>query len=342
MIRTCAGQTVRPPALLGSTRLASSPSVAASAAASARAKTKTLAKTAKAATAATAAKRAAPPETSTTLARLARLKNDELKGICKSFGLPSSGVKADLAGRLQSHLHQASTSRPTASLLAVDIGTSNLGFVRLRSSSSSSMHQPPELLEPPTITDWGLLEPDLPKSFDPLAYAQEISRLLDTRLYDDALDTVVIERQSWRPLGVRMSVPHAILRTTAFEAMLTGMLAERGKRQDLRIYSVLPAAVAETLDLAASSGSPSSSTDPGVRPTASVAQRYKAKKNASVAMVRGWLEDGGRVVCPAQLRAMFEGSRKKDDLSDCLLLAMAHLTWQRNARLFAARSPSCA
>eukprot|EP00842_Homolaphlyctis_polyrhiza_P005550 jgi/Hompol1/5997/HPOL_000162-RA len=223
----------------------------------------------------------------------AKILVSELKDLCRTFGISGSGNKGELMERLKTHLLDIASQPSPRSILALDIGTTNLGFIHMQSvsrpscddlctsdatksleSGSSSTSTPPSATSSdpkaaPTpsasatkvldrisktrqlvISDWGLITPVLPKAFSPREYAIEISRILDSRLFRGDLDTVLIERQSWRPLGMNRSVPHAILRSTAMEAMMLGMIMERGRASNLRIISVSPKAVSDLFDLA--------------------------------------------------------------------------------------------
>ncbi|KAL2919915.1 hypothetical protein HK105_200832 [Polyrhizophydium stewartii] len=313
------------------------------------------------------------PSASDWTAALARLGVAQLQGVCRSLGISTGGTKPQLLERIAACVGDAQRTVPQ-SILAIDIGLANLGFAHIRlSRGGSGVRQPDQAAMPAVeISDWGVEQLGNDGAFTPMRFAGLIQQMLDARLLKPDLDTVLIERMSWRPLGPRMAIPHTILRATSMEAMLVGMLHERartrqaqsgGTQPDLRVTSVQPGAVslhfglsisairrktrkgsvdkeAEEGDGESDDASAASLDDEveGMKKQSASAQ-YTFKKRRSVAVVRAILASG-RVRCPPNLRAMFEGQRKRDDLSDSLLVALAYAEWHTNA-LALPTSPLC-
>jgi hypothetical protein len=161
------------------------------------------------------------------------------------------------------------------------------------------------------VLDWKLLSPEMPEVYHVQKFAQQCSLVLDQGLYKHDTDLYVIERQSWRTLGPR-GVPHAILRSTAFEALLIGMVMERGKAKNICVESIQPMSVAVEMgyDLVDSS----------------VKGKYKGKKDYAVKKAQE-LINSKSVQCPVHYMNYFQNAKKQDDLSDSLLLGVAYANW---------------
>jgi SAP domain len=86
-----------------------------------------------------------------------QLKNNELKELSRSLGLSPAGTKSDMQERITSHV-TAAKLHPIKSLVAIDVGYKNLGFVHISNSSKLK------------IIDWGLLHPDMPTEYDVYKY----------------------------------------------------------------------------------------------------------------------------------------------------------------------------
>lgn len=229
-----------------------------------------------------------------------KLKVAEIQSICRSIGVQTSGTKQEVVDRLVDHIDQTLSQPPPQSVLAIDVGTANMGFIHIESDWKANSRR---------IIDWNVLHPSLPTTYQPVQYVQELQSLLDTNL-PSSFDTVLVERQSWR-----RAVPHSILRSTAFEAMLVGMMASRLKS----IKSVLPTAVATHFDLNGSD--------------AAASRRYTQKKRNAVAVAQGIL---GGIECPPMLKKRFMEAKKKDDMSDALLMAIAYLDWHHSIQKLSA------
>ncbi|EGF80522.1 hypothetical protein BATDEDRAFT_88669 [Batrachochytrium dendrobatidis JAM81] len=298
------------------------------------------------------------------------LKISNLAPLCRHFGLPGTGLKSEMIKRLNALQKGDIKILPYKSVLAIDIGTANLGFahVKLEPKENSSLLATSKLSDDaskrkrasnhqmiPTIKDWGHLDPNLSTRYHPQLYANTLQQLLDQRLFKNDVQTVLVERQTLRPIGPRMSIPHAILQTNAFEGILIGMMTERGRAQNLSIHSISPSAVSDHFELPAvrdhlmktsakascNKATPLADDSETENTTmlkapfkkSNIQNMYKYKKLASINVVK-YLLDRGFVICSSDLRYMFDHSPKKDDLSDSLLMALAHIDWCMAAEKF--------
>jgi hypothetical protein len=225
---------------------------------------------------------------------------EQLVKMCKHFGLLQSGKKLELSNRITDYLELVKSIKQPC-LVSVDVGIVNLAFAQLKLNQNKI-----------EVLDWQLVEPDVPKTYNVQQYAQKCSQILDRGLFKNDSSLYIIERMSWRSKG--FSIPQTILRSTALEALLVGMLLERGNHK-VRVESILPGSVSNHFDLVPESVSKN---------------RYQLKKKAAVDKVE-WLLDG-RIDCPKNLKVMFKNQKKKDDLSDSLLTGIAYLDWIMRAQ----------
>ncbi|KAJ3261703.1 hypothetical protein HK103_004654 [Boothiomyces macroporosus] len=210
------------------------------------------------------------------LKHLSQLKKPELIRNCVQFGLPITGTRQVLIDNIVNACDQVVVPKD---IIAMDIGTSNLGYIHLETSSKN-------------IIDWKLIDPQFPKGFDIAAYSTILNKLIPKNNVQ-----YVIEKQSYR-LGTR--IPYAILKTNAIEAILSGLFVNQ-------VESIPPQMVSKYFELPKSD--------------------YKLKKKKSIELVASLIEKGELSVGKHALET-FQLSKKKDDLSDCFLIAYAYYQWK--------------
>ena len=60
-------------------------------------------------------------------------------------------------------------------------------------------------------------------------------------------------------------------------------------------------------------------------------KRYQAKKKNAINLVQTLLTENNQIMNAQQWQSTFKNEKKKDDLSDSLLMALAWSRWRRNA-----------
>lgn len=233
-----------------------------------------------------------------TTADLIKLKKPQISGLCKQFGINNTGSKPELATRITDHLKFINTLKLPIDIVSIDVGYVNLGYTHLKVNKTDV-----ELL------DWGLLNPQMPVEHNIKKCAVQAQKIVDFVYKPRAL--YCIERQSLRSLGFNKSVPFTIIRNAVFEALLVGMILERGSPTS-KVDSVLPGAV---------------STHFGIS-----TNKYSDKKKAGVALVQSWLNEKNKFGFDSRFQSMFLESKKQDDLSDSLMLGIAYSDWIRASK----------
>jgi hypothetical protein len=228
------------------------------------------------------------------------------------LGVEVGGGKAALAARLVGTLHARQRAPLPSSVLSIDVGLRNLAFAHVASDGR--------------VLDWQRVAvvADGHASHDAAASARA-ARALVTRLPSAPL--VAIEQQRHRTRG-SAAVAEAVFRLGVLEGQLHALLPGA--------VPVAPGRVARLFAL-----------PPG-----------RDKKAAAVATVHALLHPPATAaaapgplplplpvtpVVPAALVAAYGHERKRDDLADCLLQALAVLAWHTHARTDAAALlPACA
>ncbi|KAF9210020.1 hypothetical protein BGZ59_009855 [Podila verticillata] len=200
----------------------------------------------------------------------------------------------------------------------------------------------------------------LAPQYDPRLVALRLDQIMQTIFNSEQIEGVIVERQRFRTGGM-----HAVLDATfkcgVVEGMIHTWLAiwEKGrlpgildnKRKDVTIESISPRAVGTWWSIG--SGTRSSGDDSSTEASMGSASevetiaKYATKKKQSRAIVDGWiqqLEDKEesktrtrdinhpfRVSCSPDIREWYRLERKRDDLSDCLLQAVAWYEWREHA-----------
>ncbi|KND05114.1 uncharacterized protein SPPG_00786, partial [Spizellomyces punctatus DAOM BR117] len=264
--------------------------------------------------------------------RLSKLPLPELQEKARSFGLTPSGTREVLLKRLQDHLTYVRNAPTPSSIVAIDVGPSNTGYVHLALPNTLPSNikdrdkgATDEVLSRPRILDWALLDLEV-SSMDFPGVAMACKQLLDERCYKPEAQVYLVERQTWRVVFGKLTVPPQLIASLVTEAVLLGMLLERRGEP---ATSVLPAYVSRHFSL----------NDPASIQTSDVKKRQprskRAKKITAVHVVKKILEDQD-VDCSKELLHVFNTTKKKDDMSDALLMALAWRDWWFAAKAEAA------
>ncbi|KAI9008332.1 hypothetical protein BC832DRAFT_420031 [Gaertneriomyces semiglobifer] len=256
---------------------------------------------------------------------LQKLKARTLQERAKAYGLLSSGGKADLVQRLAEHLSCMKSMQPPSSIVAIDIGTSNLGFAHLalekrKPQASTGIQHGIQ------VHNWAVVKLDLIQRNPPLSVlARECQHISRSHLPD--ADLYLVERQSYRCVKGVLAIPPSVLNCRLFEAMLTSLLLERTGRVPLE---VLPRAVSDFWDLR-------SPTRVLGESGAATSHSYRHKKKQAVKVAEHLLQNGSGIRCPDQLKQTFLSANKKDDMADALLMGVAWYRWFEAAEADAVR-----
>ena len=226
------------------------------------------------------------------------IKKDDLKGLCKLFGLAVTGTKPVLQDRIKLTVDKA---RRVSNIMAIDIGHVNLAFAHIRIDGAKTC-----------VKEWDLIKPDLPVEFSLHKFVDGCRRILTEKIIDPKIEAYCIERQSWRKIGPSNSIPHSILRSISMEIIMFSLLAERIGSSTV-LESVSPRAVAECFDLRSGCAT----------------LKYQDKKKRTISLVDSWIQ-GNEIYIPQRLEEMYKQSTKKDDLCDALIMARAYAKWNQN------------
>ncbi|KAJ3305062.1 hypothetical protein HDV03_001988 [Kappamyces sp. JEL0829] len=164
----------------------------------------------------------------------------------------------------------------------------------------------------------------MPQEYNVYLYSQQCRAMLDQGLFKSEADLYLTSSQR----GFRKSIPQTIIKLNAFEAMLMGTLLERGSRYGIRATSIPPKAVSDYWGLVPRQ---TKSSAAGSLPSER-ASKYADKKTRGIDLVREWLDQESKVIASEGIKQAFRLSKKKDDLSDSLLLGVAFVEWLANTR----------
>ncbi|KAI8907468.1 hypothetical protein DFJ77DRAFT_513965 [Powellomyces hirtus] len=239
------------------------------------------------------------------------LNATQLADKARLLGLTPKGNKSEVLERIQKRILEfANASRPK-SIVAIDCGMQNIGFVHVELPTQNDIHHETT----PTILDWGVLGLNADNN-DLSTMARECKRVLDERLLKPSASLYIIERQSWRVVHGKLSIPPQILASRMVEGMLLAMLNDRREGSTVVMS---PQSVSHKWNLQDQKTKKIRRTL-GDEVTPAIPRR---KKITAVRVVRGLLTSN-QVNCPTQLKQGFLDAKKKDDMSDAMLTA---LTW---------------
>lgn len=243
----------------------------------------------------------------------------QLKEIALQSGITSSGNKPVLVERIVQHFNITQNSKQlSSSVLSFDLGYRNLAYCHLSQNAD--------------ILDWARVDLDLP-SFHPSVIAPVVRQFIKDKVHRNLkeADMVVVEQQRARS-GGSFSVLESTLRVNCVEAVLWGGLYEAAdsvKRPDIKMAPLLRQAVDKTWQL---------ELDDVIAENPERFKKIKAgyyhKKQAGSLLVQKWLDTNTVIQCSDEFKYMFENEKKKDDLSDCLIQALAWYRWERYSRSY--------
>jgi hypothetical protein len=218
-------------------------------------------------------------------------------------------------------------------LLSFDVGLRHLAYVDLTTvdppdvsatSATSATSEPVELVR--SIERWGVLDVAAAAARNgngskvPAAEAMTAAliEVLDNEFYDPAAahyDVVLVENQPSRKNPAMKSVQVAILAYFATLRLHTGCVGEVRLMSASRKLADAPAPAAD--GAASAAGEPSAGA------------AYRARKALSIARCRSFLVDR---LHDARALAILDAAKKKDDLADALLQALAYLEVPKKAK----------
>ncbi|KAG0341168.1 hypothetical protein BG000_009999 [Podila horticola] len=209
-----------------------------------------------------------------------------------------------------------------------------------------------------------------PPLYDPRSVALRLDQIMQTIVDSDRIEGVIVERQRFRTAGMH-SVLDATFKCGVVEGMIHTWLAlwEKGralgsqdkKHKDVVVESISPRAVGTWWSIGSVSRSDNDSSSDeskdsdseveasdvdGMSKKSKKTPKYATKKKQSRLIVDGWVQKLGdkenkagtsdknhplRVSCSPTIREWYRLEKKRDDLSDCLLQAVAWYEWREHA-----------
>ncbi|ORX46740.1 ribonuclease H-like protein [Hesseltinella vesiculosa] len=266
-------------------------------------------------------------------------KVPQLRQLALSFGLQVGGAKPVLMDRISTHCNKTLARMPNliatvkstpwqsekqrmqwiqtmlpSSVLSFDLGYRNLAFVVM------DRHQ--------CIQHWELVDLSMPKgySYHPSVFLPLVrDRLVNGRIApllnqpNLAIDAVLVEQQRARTGGSAIVFEHT-LRVNTVETILWTTLTQMAPA--IPKLAVPRRLVDETWTKDASL------VDELTTP------QLASKKRMGTHLMTAWLEQGKVTCVDDAMKQQFINAKKKDDLSDCLMQALAWYRWQTNTLTF--------
>jgi hypothetical protein len=225
---------------------------------------------------------------------LLKLTAAQLRDRLKNCGVEVSGTKRQLAARLtQAATAQRPLERTKAkTLLSIDMGLQNLAYAHVEVVSGRVFH-------------WARVAVGLPKTYNASTSVGAVRAFVQSL---PKADVYAIEEQRHRTGGGAM-MAEIVFQLNVLEAQVHCLLWPN-------TFGVKPDRVARLMDL----------------------PKGAKKKEAAVKIVKGLLHEQPSSmeqtlttlpIVPPALVEMFEKEKKRDDLSDCLLQALAVLHWNK-------------
>jgi hypothetical protein len=254
---------------------------------------------------------------------LEQLRQQELSDMLERCGLNVTGNKTEQSERLRQHfrnmLKQKNSDSLLQPILSIDVGYRNIAYAVVTPS-----------LE---LVDWQLTNIEVDSSYEPSTYAVAVNQFIDALPLHLGIGTCLVERQRFRSNNMHI-IPEPVLRANVIEAMLHALL----RKKNIPVESVRPDHVAryfpQAFDAAeleavtSESKSKTKSTKKSAKTGKRTKRKQKQKKNNSVTLVASLLNRNDVLKCSESLREHFMDNSKRDDLSDCLLQAIAWLQWR--------------
>ncbi|KAI8991105.1 ribonuclease H-like domain-containing protein [Mycotypha africana] len=250
---------------------------------------------------------------------LSTKKVAELKSIAVQCGVKTTGKKIDLVDRLVSHFGGFTTASTTSQVLSFDLGYRNLAYCVLDKDSN--------------IKDWARVDLDL-DSFHPSVVAPVVRQFVTDRVqcHLGQVDRVLIEQQRARSGGGH-AVLEATLRVNCVEAVLWTGLYEAVDRLPKKRYIEMTPLLRQSIDNVWMEDLETVIKQNSER-FKGVKKGYYLKKQASTMLVQHWLQTNSVFHCDDNFKAMFLKEKKRDDLSDCLMQALAWFKWEKYTKNF--------
>jgi hypothetical protein len=224
------------------------------------------------------------------------LRKIDLDQITTRCGARVSGTKSEVLTGLMQHLREMNELAKHPSfhkpILSIDVGYRNIAYVVIT----------PEM----KILAWHLTELNVDDTYIPKQFANATRSFIESLPYEHGFATCLIERQRFRSNGIGI-IPEPILRGNVVEALLHAFLPLK----QVQVESISPTHT-KLQFLSAFN-----------------AQTNSTKKASAVTLVKALLSRPDLLQCSPVLRTYFMESSKKDDLSDCLLQALAWLQWRK-------------
>lgn len=239
---------------------------------------------------------------------LNKLKLGRIQTLGVDCGLGKAGTKKQLIADVCEARRGVRWPRR---ILSIDMGVRNLAFCKLNLGGGQ-----------PTVERWSVMELDGLRFEQPHFGRMAVDLLKGVGL--DAVDTILIERQRMRSNGLR-NVPEWIVRVNLLEAMVHALLQSHLDRAeyDYTVVSVLPSRV---MNYWIRPSTPTVAANPNAR--------YRLTKTAKVDLVSAWLgQDEKPFTLDPDAARTIASLKKKDDLADALLQALAWTQWTNNLHL---------